>query len=122
MEFGGGAIGEFGHPEIQITLFSTFEVEDIIAGGESAEFIDLFFDFDFFDFILWSFRAISMVKDYFFLAVGEEIHDILHKESTMNTDTSGAEDQSSLLVDPVLRFLDIETINISFNLGESEKG
>lgn len=54
MEFGGGAIGEFGHPEVQITLFSAFEVEDIIAGGESAEFVDLFFDFDFFDFILWS--------------------------------------------------------------------
>jgi len=52
VEFGGRTIGEFRHPEIQITLFSTFEVEDIIAGGESAEFIDLFFDFDFFDFIL----------------------------------------------------------------------
>jgi len=57
-----------------------------------------------------------MVKDYFFLAVGEEIHDILHEESTMNTDTSGAEDQSSLLVDPVLRFLDVETVDVLFDL------
>ena len=52
MEFGGGTVGVFTHPEVQITLFSTFEVEDIIARGESAEFVDLFFDFDFFDFIL----------------------------------------------------------------------
>ena len=57
-----------------------------------------------------------MVKDYFFLAVGEEIHDILHKESTMNTDASGAEDQSSLLVEPVLRLLDIEAVDVLFDL------
>ena len=48
--------------------------------------------------------------------MGEEIGDILHKESAMDTDTTRTEDQSSLLVDPVFRFFDFEAIDIHFNL------
>jgi len=52
----------------------------------------------------------------------EKVDEIEHKESTLDTNTTRAEDQSSLLVDPVLRLFHIETVDILFDLEKSKKG